>query len=563
MLMLGSIVLCECFFFSSRRRHTRCSRDWSSDVCSSDLTRVARKILPPRRPATTRAPNAPVVPSTTAIRRVPPAPANSTGTTIIAPKNTGPSSAEIQTPLLRIRSTNSRRITAQILRTSPSRLGPRCGRRRFPPHEVDEDLVQRRLAELEPRQPRPRAHQGRQQTLRVGAGCELELGILAIVVHPLHNPLVCKQLGCRPGSAVKPDDEMVSWLCPLDVGQRSVHQLPAASDDAQLVAQFLRLLHDVRRKQDRDTIAPQLHHRILQYLRIDGIEPGERLVQHEELGLVQDRRDELHLLLHALRELVHATQAPRFEAQPFKPERGARPCPPPLHALHLGEEHDQVEHAHSAVQPPLLGQVADARRVVPARTRLAEQPHRSLVGRDDVHDAPAGGRLAGAVRATQAGDEAARDREGQTVYGRVTGESLGDPVEREHRGPHAELLRASVSAFQGSRAHLIRTGNFDTPASARSSPSDLSVAAAASPCIMALIRPARMSACGTDFSFSSCVIIDADAWLMEQPRPTKRTSRITASWTKSWRSISSPHSGLLSDTAWVGCSSIPLLRGRR
>ena len=26
-------------FFSSRRRHTRCSRDWSSDVCSSDLAR--------------------------------------------------------------------------------------------------------------------------------------------------------------------------------------------------------------------------------------------------------------------------------------------------------------------------------------------------------------------------------------------------------------------------------------------------------------------------------------------------------------------------------------------
>src|SRR5699024_11928499 len=27
----------ECFFFSSRRRHTRSKRDWSSDVCSSDL----------------------------------------------------------------------------------------------------------------------------------------------------------------------------------------------------------------------------------------------------------------------------------------------------------------------------------------------------------------------------------------------------------------------------------------------------------------------------------------------------------------------------------------------
>src|SRR6266498_6025687 len=29
------------FFFSSRRRHTRCGRDWSSDVCSSDLVRGA------------------------------------------------------------------------------------------------------------------------------------------------------------------------------------------------------------------------------------------------------------------------------------------------------------------------------------------------------------------------------------------------------------------------------------------------------------------------------------------------------------------------------------------
>src|SRR5256884_2629047 len=30
------VVYLRRFFFSSRRRHTRCSRDWSSDVCSSD-----------------------------------------------------------------------------------------------------------------------------------------------------------------------------------------------------------------------------------------------------------------------------------------------------------------------------------------------------------------------------------------------------------------------------------------------------------------------------------------------------------------------------------------------
>src|SRR6266536_2787359 len=31
------MVFFYCFFFSSRRRHTRSTRDWSSDVCSSDL----------------------------------------------------------------------------------------------------------------------------------------------------------------------------------------------------------------------------------------------------------------------------------------------------------------------------------------------------------------------------------------------------------------------------------------------------------------------------------------------------------------------------------------------
>src|SRR3989304_947306 len=37
-LLIGSMEsMFMIFFFSGRRRHTRCSRDWSSDVCSSDL----------------------------------------------------------------------------------------------------------------------------------------------------------------------------------------------------------------------------------------------------------------------------------------------------------------------------------------------------------------------------------------------------------------------------------------------------------------------------------------------------------------------------------------------
>src|SRR3712207_7606326 len=39
--MYDCVLYLNVFFFSSRRRHTRYWRDWSSDVCSSDL-RVLR-----------------------------------------------------------------------------------------------------------------------------------------------------------------------------------------------------------------------------------------------------------------------------------------------------------------------------------------------------------------------------------------------------------------------------------------------------------------------------------------------------------------------------------------
>src|SRR2546429_5602553 len=43
------VVMWSCFFFSSRRRHTRCSRDWSSDVCSSDLYLASAESIDPKR----------------------------------------------------------------------------------------------------------------------------------------------------------------------------------------------------------------------------------------------------------------------------------------------------------------------------------------------------------------------------------------------------------------------------------------------------------------------------------------------------------------------------------
>src|SRR5688500_19329360 len=46
-----------CFFFSSRRRHTRLQGDWSSDVCSSDLPGrvIGTDLVNPDFPALARA----------------------------------------------------------------------------------------------------------------------------------------------------------------------------------------------------------------------------------------------------------------------------------------------------------------------------------------------------------------------------------------------------------------------------------------------------------------------------------------------------------------------------
>src|SRR5207245_4547678 len=48
------IVLLGDFFFSSTSRHTSCYRDWSSDVCSSDLVEQAVAEAADREPAQPR-----------------------------------------------------------------------------------------------------------------------------------------------------------------------------------------------------------------------------------------------------------------------------------------------------------------------------------------------------------------------------------------------------------------------------------------------------------------------------------------------------------------------------
>src|SRR2546425_4138332 len=179
-------------------------------------TRRARNIGLSLRSWVIRAPTGPVVASTTTICRTPPRLARTVGSTNTAAKNSGPRSAITQNHRVRMRSTNSRRITTQTLRIR-SRLGSRGIRA----DQVDEDLVQGRLLQLEFGQPRPRRHQALQDLLWIGARSELQLGILPVVINLAHEAFICKHVRCSAKAAVEPDDEMVSAMCPLDVRERS------------------------------------------------------------------------------------------------------------------------------------------------------------------------------------------------------------------------------------------------------------------------------------------------------------------------------------------------------
>src|SRR5436309_15391989 len=54
-MIVCAVISLLFFFFSSRRRHTRFSRDWSSDVCSSDLTMLtAERHAPASSPTLSR-----------------------------------------------------------------------------------------------------------------------------------------------------------------------------------------------------------------------------------------------------------------------------------------------------------------------------------------------------------------------------------------------------------------------------------------------------------------------------------------------------------------------------
>ena len=138
---------------------------------------------------------------------------------------------------------------------------------------------------------------------------------------------------------------------------------------------------------------------------------------------MHQRRDELHFLLHAARQLVDLGIPPillvRLEPEalePFvDPFIGLR-C---LEAFELGEKAQHASNLHLAIQAALFRQIPDAVEQSGLVIRTPEDRDRAGVGRDDVEQHANGGRLAGAIGAEEPIDGSTRYLERQVAYSDV------------------------------------------------------------------------------------------------------------------------------------------------
>src|SRR5579864_8411678 len=230
--------------------------------------------------------------------------AASAGPRIIAPMNAGSSAVAIQNPLLLRRVRYSRLAT---MKACSGRIA----------HRLDEDVLEVRFlaAELLHLQ---ELQQLAQQLGARGAGLEQQPDAggprVRRVQRLLRNGDLDSGQGLHPLEVAGPGRRHQ----PVGVAARPALDLPelageyqaAVRDQPDVIAQLLGLLHAMGREEDRLARPAILEQQLLEQSLVDRIEPRERLVEDQDLGLVQHGADELHLLLHALGQLLDLLAAP-------------------------------------------------------------------------------------------------------------------------------------------------------------------------------------------------------------------------------------------------------------
>ena len=216
---------------------------------------------------------------------------------------------------------------------------------------------------------------------------------------------------------------------------------PATIDDRDRFAHRLDGVHLVGREDERPALVTKLEEGLAEEGDVDRIEAGERLVHQQDLGVVEDRRDELDLLLIALGQLLRPAIAELRDAQAGQPVERLTARSIRWQAVQRGEVGELVDHRHPRVKAALLGQVTPRR----AGQLAAVGPvpgHGPVVCVEDAEDDPHRRRLAGAIRTDKTEYLARGNLEGKAVERPGRAEPLVELIDDEAHPPKGSGQRS-------------------------------------------------------------------------------------------------------------------------
>ena len=204
---------------------------------------------------------------------------------------------------------------------------------------------------------------------------------------------------------------------PEQVAERAHLEEPARTQDRHPVAQRLGVGEDVRREEDGLPRLAQAEDDVPDEPPADRVEAGHRLVEDDQLGVVDQGLREPGPLHHPLGEA--AERGVRGPLQPH--ERQERPGPLAADGCSQAEEPARVVEVlgrrEVVVEVGVLREVSRAEAPGPRRERLAQHAGFSPVGLQEADEQLEGRGLAGAVRADVPEDLVRPDLEIEVLQG--------------------------------------------------------------------------------------------------------------------------------------------------
>jgi hypothetical protein len=223
--------------------------------------------------------------------------------------------------------------------------------------------------------------------------------------------------GGRGGAVAVDLDDVALEVLGDQLARRSLGDLPAVVEDDQPVAQALGLVHEVGREEDRLALLEQVLQPLPHQVARLRVEAGGRLVEQQQVGVVDERAAEREAPLHSARELARPGAGLRLQRSEIE-QLGHALVDQRAREAEVGAVDAQVlgagEVGIEAVElgddaDPLLG-LANLRG-----QRHAERLDRSAVGAGEAEADADRRRLAGAVRADHAETFARHDLEREVV----------------------------------------------------------------------------------------------------------------------------------------------------